>query len=188
MTWTAPDARQPVGLPAAVSAGRGRPARRRWPEDLVTLGLTTAVTVLLGAPVGLLWSAVAPHAHVAVEAGGAYIADAETEVFIAGDGWFIGITLLVGVLCGVLAWLAARRSGPFVVIGLAIGGLIASYAASRVGVRIGQDALRDLVRSGRPGTYVGNIVLQAKAAIVVWPLGAVSAFAALVASRVDEID
>jgi hypothetical protein len=161
---------------------------RTWREDLATLGLTAGVTVLLGAPLGLIWSAVAPHAHVQIEAGDAYISDATTEVFIAGDGWFIGLTLLAGVLCGVLAWLAARRSGPFVVVGLAAGSLAAAYVASRVGVRIGQDTLRDLVRSGKQGTYVGNIALQAKAALVVWPLGAVTAFATLVAARVDELD
>jgi hypothetical protein len=162
---------------------------RTWREDLVSLGLTAGVTVLLGAPLGLLWSAVAPHAHVTVVAGQEpYISDAATEVFIAGDGWFVGLTLLAGVLCGVLAWLAARHSGPFVVVGLVAGGLIASYVASKVGVRIGQDALRDAVSSGRQGTYVGNIALQAEAAFVVWPLGAVAAFSALVASRVDELD
>jgi hypothetical protein len=161
---------------------------RTWREDLVTLAMTAGVTVLLGAPVGLLWSAVAPHAHVRVEAGAAYISDATTEVFIAGDGWFIGLTLLAGIACGVLAWLAARRSGPFVVLGLAAGSLAAAYVASRVGVRIGQDHLRELVRSGKQGEYVGNIALQAKAAVVVWPLAAVAAFATLVASRVDELE
>ena len=162
---------------------------RTWREDLVCLGMTAAVTVLLGAPLGLLWSGVAPHAHVTVVAGQEpYISDVTTEVFIAGDGWFVGLTLLAGVVCGVLAWLAARRSGPFVVVGLVAGGLIAAYVASRVGVRIGQDELRDALRSGQQGTYVGNIALQAEAALVVWPLGAVAAFAALVASRVDELE
>jgi hypothetical protein len=188
MDWTPPDARRPAGVSAVAAARGATPALRRWRADLVVFAFTVGCTVLLGAPVGLVWSALAPHAHVAVEAGGAYIADVETEVFIAGDGWFIGLTLLIGVGCGVLAWLVARRSGPFVVVGLAVGGLIAAYVASRVGVRIGQDSLRALVRSGRPGTYVGNIALQAKAAFVIWPLGAVSAFAVLVASRVDELE
>lgn len=155
--------------------------------ELLIAGLTAAVVVLLGAPAGLLWSAVAPHSHVAVEAGGAYISDAQTEVFIAGDGWFLGITLLLGVATGGLAWLVARRSGPFVLVGLAVGGLLASYVASKVGVRVGQDALEAAVRSGRVGTYTSNIALQTKTAIVAWPLGAVAAFATLVASRVDEI-
>ena len=161
---------------------------RTWRADLLAFAFTAAVTVLLGAPLGLLWSAVAPHAHVTVEAGDAYISDATTEVFVAGDGWFVGLSLLAGLLCGVVAWLAVRRSGPFTVVGLALGSAAAAYVASRVGVRIGQDHLRELVRSGRQGTYAGNIALQANAALVVWPLAAVAAFAALVASRVDELD
>lgn len=158
-----------------------------WREDLGSFFFTAAATVLLGAPIGLLWSAVAPHAHISVEAGGAFITDAQTEVFIAGDGWFIGITLLVGVVTGVLAWLAARGSGPYVVVALTLGGLAGAYIASRVGVRIGQDALREAVRAGRQGNYVGNIALQTKTALVVWPLGALAAFGGLVASRVDEL-
>jgi hypothetical protein len=188
VTWSPPDTRRPAWPPASAPARPQRRPRRTWREDVVTLALTAGVTVLLGAPLGLLWSAVAPHAHVRVEAGDAFISDAATEVFIAGDGWFIGLTLLAGVVCGVLAWLAARGSGPFAVIGLALGGLAAAYVASRVGVRIGQDELREAVRTGQQGTYVGNIALQAKAALVVWPLGAVAAFAALVAARVDELD
>jgi hypothetical protein len=168
-------------LPAA----RAVRARR---DDLVAALMTAAVTVLLGAPVGLLWTALAPHSHVSVEAGGAFIADAETEVFIAGDGWFVGITLLVGVLIGVLAWLVVRQSGPFVVVGLFVGGLAAAYVASKVGVRVGQDMLEAVVHSNRPGTYRSNVALQATAAIAAWPLGAVAAFALLVATRVDEVD
>lgn len=150
--------------------------------------LTAAVTVLLGAPIGLLWSAVAPHSHTVVVAGGAYIADAESEVFIAADGWFLGITLLIGVLTGVLGWFVGRRSGPFVVVGLAVGGLLASYVASRIGLRLGQDTLASAVRSGRHGTYVSNVALQTKTALVAWPLGGMAAFSILVASRVDELD
>jgi hypothetical protein len=81
-----------------------------------------------------------------------------------------------------------RYAGPFVVVALAVGGLVAAYVASKVGVRIGQDALQSAVQSGRPGTYTSNIALQTKAALVGWPLGAVAAFAVLVGSRVDEIE
>ena len=168
--------------------GTGVTVASRWREDVLTGLMSAAVVVLLGAPVGLLWSALAPHARVVVTGGEGYIADAQTEVFIAGDGWFIGITLVVGLCTGALGWLAARRSGPFVVVGLAVGGLVAAYVASRVGLRVGQAELLAVVQSGRDGNYVGNVALQATAAIVVWPLGAMAAFTALVASRVDELD
>jgi hypothetical protein len=159
----------------------------RWRDDLLAGTVVAAVSVLLGAPVGLLWAALAPHAHVGVDAAGASVVDAATEVFIAGDGWFLGLTLLVGVVSGVVCWLLARRSAPFAIIGLAVGGLLASYIASKVGIRVGQDSLRAAVRSGRPGTYVANVALQAHVAVLVWPLGALAAFTALVVSRVDEL-
>jgi hypothetical protein len=183
VTWTAPDPQRAAG-----STVLPRSASSRRLEDALTGLFAAAVVVLLGAPLGLLWSTVAPHSHAVVEAGGAYISDATTEVFIAGDGWFLGLTILAGVVCGALAWLVARASGPFVVVGLAVGGLIAAYVASQVGVRIGQDALRAAVQSGRPGTYTSNIALQTKAALVGWPLGAMAAFTVLVGSRVDEVE
>lgn len=187
MTWSPPDARPSTGSSVVPAVGTAPAGRRPLLGDLLAGVATTALTVLLGAPLGLLWSAVAPHSHALVEAGGAYISDAETEVFIAGDGWFFGLTLLVGIATGVVAWFVARRSGPFVVVGLFVGGLLASYVASRVGLRVGQDALAAAVHSGRPGTYTSNIALQTKTALVAWPLGALAAFGTLVASRVDEI-
>jgi hypothetical protein len=185
VTWSPPDQRRQPGRTVLPAAAEPAPSHLRL--DALTGLFTAAVVVLLGAPVGLLWSAVAPHSHAIVEARGAYLTDAQTEVFIAGDGWFLGLTILAGVLSGVLAWLVGRSAGPFAVVGLAVGGLLAAYVASKVGVRIGQDALETAVRAGRPGTYTSNIALQTKAVLVGWPLGAVAAFAALVASRVDEI-
>lgn len=170
-------------LPTATSS---EPTRLR--NSAVAAVMTAAVVVLLGAPAGLLWSALAPHAHVlAAPPAPASVTDGATEVFIAGDGWFVGITLVLGIGTGVLAWLVARNFAPLVLVGLVAGGLLASYVASRVGVRVGQDALKAFLASGRPGTVVANVALQAKASLVMWPLGAVAAFAALVVSRVDEL-
>ena len=163
-------------------------SRSTWRADVVTAAFVAAVTVLLGAPVGLLWSALAPHAHIAISASGATFADGATEVFVAGDGWFLGIGEVAGLLTGLLAWLAARRSGPYVVVALAVGGLLAAYVSAKVGRRIGQDELRAAAAAGTPGVYVANVALQAKQAMLVWPVAALAAFVTLVASRPDEID
>lgn len=186
MSWSPPDVRRQPGSTVLPASAGGQPPRRR--DDAVAGAMTAAVMVLLGAPAGLLWSALAPHAHVlAAPPAPASLTDGATEVFIAGDGWFVGITLVLGICSGVLAWLVARRSAPLVLVGLVAGGLLASYVASRVGVRIGQDALKAFLASGRPGTAVANVALQAKSTLVVWPLAAVASFAALVISRVDEL-
>lgn len=155
--------------------------------DAVAGFFVTAVSVLLGAPAGLLWSALAPHASIDISAAGASFANGESESFIAADGWFLGVTLLLGIVVGVLTWLAARSSGSWVVVGLALGGLLGAYVASKVGTRPGQDALRAAAASGQPGRYVANVALQAQQVVVAWPVGALGAFVALVASRPDEI-
>ena len=186
MSWSAPDTRRSPGLPTASAVLP--PAEERWRQDLIASSLTAAFTVLLGAPIGLLWSGLAPHAHVAIDAAGANVVDGATEVFIGGDGWFLAVTLIAGIVCGTLAWLLARRSAPYVVVALVGGGLLAAYVASKVGVRIGQDELKAALASGAKGNYTANVALQMKEAIVVWPLGALVSFVVLVLSRVEEID
>jgi hypothetical protein len=187
VSWSAPDFRRPVGAPAPAAAVQAAPPRW-WYDALASLS-AGAFSVLLGAPLGLLWSALAPHAHVSIDAAaGASIVDGATEVFIGADGWFLAVTLVAGLLCGTVTWFLARRSAPYVLIGLVGGGLLAAYVASKVGVQLGQDDLRAAIATGTKGNYTANVVLQMKVAIVVWPLGALVAFVVLVLSRVDEID
>ncbi len=157
-------------------------------EEGVTGLFTLAVCVLLGAPAGLLWSALAPHAKVVINANGANFADGITEDFIAADGWFAGVVFVVGLLTGVLAWWLARGSGPFVVVGLAVGGLIAAFVAAEVGMRPGQAALQAAAQAGRAGNYMANVALQADLAVVLWPVGALASFLTLVLSRPDQVD
>jgi hypothetical protein len=162
--------------------------KQGWRSDVVTGAFVAAVSVLLGAPAGLLWSALAPHAHIAISASGATFADGATEVFVAGDGWFLGVALVVGLLSGVVTWLVARGSGPYAVIGLAVGGALAAYVAAKVGRRIGQDELRAAAAAGVPGTYVANVALQATQVVLVWPIAALASFLTLVVARPDELD
>lgn len=157
-------------------------------EDLLTSLFVTAVAVLLGAPVGLLWSGLAPHARIDISAAGATFADGATEVFVAADGWFLGVTLLTGIAVGLLTWLLARGSGPYAVVALAVGGLVAAYVASKVGMRPHQDALRAAAAAGRPGRFVANVALQAWQVLLAWPIAALATFLTLVAARPDEVD
>lgn len=157
-------------------------------EDGVAGLLTAAVCCLLGAPAGLLWSALAPHAHVTITSNGASIVEGASELFIAADAFYLGVTVVVGLLLGGLCWLVARGSGPFVVLGLTVGGLLGAYVAARVGMRPGQDTLRAAEIVGRHGRYAANVALQAKLAVLGWPIAALAAFSTLVLSRPDSVD
>lgn len=143
-------------------------------------------SVLLAGPAGLLWTALAPHAQVVVDANSANFADGVSEVFVAGDAWFAGVSLLAGLLLGGLAWAWVRGSGPFVVVALAAGGLLAGYLTARVGTLPGRDALQAAVDARRPATLAANVALQSTLLVLVWPLGALTAFVALVVGRPDE--
>lgn len=159
-----------------------------WREDLLTALFTMAVCVLVGAPAGLIWSALAPHARVVIDANGANFANGASEVFVAADGWFLGVALVAGLITGFLTWLVARGSGPFVVAALAVGGSLGGLVAAEVGMRPGQDALRQVAVTGRAGEYLANVALQAQPAVLIWPIVAMAVFLTLVLSRVDEVD
>jgi hypothetical protein len=152
--------------------------------DLQAGLLTTVVLVLLGAPVGLLWAALSPRVDVALRASGPGLVMPENGDFIGADGVFLLIVLAAGTVCGAVAWGLARRTrrgpGPGVVLGLALGGLLAAYVASRTGAQIGREEfLAALDDAGRRGTIQASIRLRATEALVGWPVGALAAFAGL---------
>jgi hypothetical protein len=98
----------------------------RWRTDLPPAVAVVVGSVLLAAPAGLLWSAVAPRLTVSFDENGPTAANLEsTKAFSGADGSYLVVMLLAGVLCGVLTWVFARRSGPWAVGALTVGALAA---------------------------------------------------------------
>ena len=162
--------------------------RRDWRLDVAVACYVTAAIVLLGAPVGLLWSALAPHARIAISASGATFADGATEVFVAGDGWFLGVCAVAGLATGLLTWLLARRSGRTPWSRWPSAGCSRPTSPPRSADGSARTTCRAAAAAGRPGTYVANVALQAKQAVLVWPIAALATFVTLVVSRADESD
>ncbi|HEU0132402.1 MAG TPA: hypothetical protein VFQ85_15570 [Mycobacteriales bacterium] len=155
---------------------------RAWRAPVTTGAMTAAVVVLLGAPVAFLWRWLAPTAVILHTASGPQPAAPESNQVFATDGWFALVTLGVGVVVGVGAFLALRRRGPAVPVGLAAGGLLAALVTAAVGRRLVVDRLLyDYCR--RPDlhcfVYDGTLRLHALAAVVVWPVAALMTFALL---------
>lgn len=126
---------------------------------------------LLGAPIGLLWSTLAPRARVVVLAGGPDLVDPNTKAFIAADGTFLLLTGAAGLLCAILALrLGGRQHGVATALGLAVGGLAAAYLAWRVGHRIGLADFRRAARGPIGTSALLNLSLRAKGVLVSWPL------------------
>jgi len=171
----------------------------RTRQDLRAFAIVAVALVLLGAPVGLLWSAVAPRLTVVLRPGQDPAAQGiEGKAFIAADGYFLVIVLVTGLLTGLLAWQFFRRNGPFTVLGLLVGGLLAAKLAAVVGVRPRAHealaALHDPAGRGPVQLYLGkmgkdgSIAIRSGWAVVGWPVGAMLAFLGRTLIRPDDVD
>ena len=150
---------------------------QRTRSDRRAFAVIVAVLVLLGAPAGLLWSAVSPRLTVQLTAAGPSTGNVEGKAFVGADGSFVVVLLFVGLLSGLLAWRYARRGGPATVLALLVGGLLAAKIAAVVGVRPGAADVRHLLRDPMArGSVELYLKLRSPWAVVFWPVGALAGF------------
>ncbi|MBF8188695.1 hypothetical protein ITP53_23780 [Nonomuraea sp. K274] len=143
-----------------------------------------AVTVLtlatLGVAAGLVWSGLSPRAPYQVTEQGPVLADLSTQALIAADGWFAVITGGLGLLCGGVAWFAARRWMLPVLLGLCAGGVAGALLTLWVGSTFTIGAVM-VEAAAAPGVKIvpGALKLTASGVLVSWPLLAVGLFGLL---------
>lgn len=141
----------------------------------------TLLIAVLGLPIGLLWTAIAPRTEYVIISGKAFLANPEGQSLIAADGWFATVTAAAGLICGVGAYLLAGRLREFGLLSaLAAGGTAAALLAWGLGHRIGMAAFQHQVRTGRDGTTArAALHLHAVGVVIVWPLIALLAYGVL---------
>ena len=155
------------------------PPAGRW------AGVRAALTVLLvtsalGAPVGLLWLLLSPRVPGLITDEGVILAVPETKAFIAGDAVFLILGIVVGTLCGLLAWAFARRGGVRTVVALAFGGGIGSLLAEWIAEKLSRASFDRDVDAARVGDEVDRFLrLGARGVLVGWPVAALIAFLVL---------
>jgi hypothetical protein len=156
-----------AGPPAVRGSHWPRQAEIRWAVVVVV------ALALVGIGAGALWIGVAPRqAFQVVKAGEATRTRPEGEVFVADDGWYFFITLAVGVLAGVLAWLPRSGRGVLMPVALAAGGAAGALVTWVFGEWLTPDLRRDaLQRVG--ATLLYQVRLRAEAAVVVEAFAAV---------------
>jgi hypothetical protein len=151
-------------------------ASRVWPPSRaeIVAGLGTVVALAaLGMVVAVVWRAVAPRLGFRiVSPGNGVPLVPETEQFFAADGWFVVLTLVVGVLAAVLCWRVRSARGPTALLALAVGGFAGAVVTWKFGVLLAPGPSDAALRQ------VGNVVhpalrLRALAALVVEPIAAV---------------
>ena len=152
----------------------------RLREDSVVALVTAVVVALLGPVVGLVWSAVAPKLSVASAIKGN---EAAFKAQVGADVWFLFLALAAGALTAAVAIWVFRVSGPGLVIGLAIGGVAAAFAADRVGYLVEHaSTLNALHAAGvaHPsglGVSLFDFRVRALGVVMAWPVAAVGLLA-----------
>jgi hypothetical protein len=174
-------------LPAPVAAEPGV----IWGSEAVVTALVVAYSVVLGGVVGLIWPRVAPHLRLVAAINGS---EAATKALLGDDMWLGLLGVIAGVVSVAILAVAARDAGggPGAVVGLAIGGVLGSLVAARVGHLVQSPHVAAALRLSFPGitrhsqaTILGyfDFKVRANAVLVAWPLAAVIVHAAAATLR-----
>ncbi|GAB3941187.1 DUF2567 domain-containing protein [Micromonospora vulcania] len=125
---------------------------RGWAQIVATVVGVVLALAVLGAPLGLLWAALAPDTPVLKTAEGAIYTDPQPEQPIAADGVFSLLGLAFGVLAALALWFVLRRwRGPVGLVAAALGALAAAPVAWQVGRRVGLDTFNRLLNTAPAG-------------------------------------
>lgn len=152
--------------------GVGRAGAVRWVLAVRwVVGLLAGA--LVGAAVGLVWAALAPHEVVQLTGIGPFPADEASEARFAADAAFLLLGLGGGALTGALTWLSRRHRGPHTPVLLVGWSLLAALAAWQVGRRIGLAGYTAAL-AGRPlgSRLTAPVDVHALAVLGGWPLAA----------------
>ncbi|MFI5682622.1 AAA family ATPase [Streptomyces sp. NPDC051636] len=140
--------------------------------------VVTVAVALGGVLLGLLWWWLAPHVPLVADQVGkswvVYLKESEGEQAIGVDGTFTLLALAFGVLSAVVVFLVRRRGGVPLVVALAVGGVLASVLAWRLGVWLGpeKDVIAHAKSVGKGVTFSAPLKLGAKGALLAWSVGA----------------
>lgn len=149
-------------------------------RDAVVAAVAVAV---MGVLLGLLWVWLAPRVPLVSDDKAVFLKDTEGEEAIGADGTFILLALGFGVLCAALVFLLRKRGGIPLVVGLAVGALLGSWVAMELGEWLGptDDVVAAARAAGKGVVFDAPLRLNAKGALLAWPLAAMGAHLGLTA-------
>jgi hypothetical protein len=143
---------------------------------LTGFGIGLGGSAVLGLVGGLIWGEIAPRALVQeVSPGAAELVNAETHAFIGADAWYCGISVIAGLLTGVVGYrlLVSRRADgarALAATGLILGALAGGLIMMWLGGRFGLSAYNHDLASSPAGTvFPASLALGAKSALSFWP-------------------
>ncbi len=146
--------------------------------ELREAAVITVGVALAGALLGVLWWWLAPHVPLVGDLVDkdwvVYLKDTEGEQAVGVDGTFTLLALGFGAVSALLVFLVRKRGGVPLVVALAVGGLLGSLLAWRVGIWLGptQNVIAHARAVGEGATFSAPLKLGAKGALLAWSVAA----------------
>ena len=169
----------PGGTGATLYQGEGAPPQEFHAtlpvrEEARDALVVTLAGIVLGVALGLLWVWLAPRIPLYTDGKAVYLKHPEGEEAVGADGTFVLLALALGVLLGAAVFWARRRGGVGLVVGLAVGGVLGSLLAWRLGVWFGptSDLVAHARAAGKGTVFDGPLELRAKGALLALPFAA----------------
>jgi hypothetical protein len=130
----------------------------------------------VGAGAGVLWQLVVTLPAYQVDSQGrASVTERQLSQFFAGDAWFCLLGLLVGVGLGVFGYRLLRDLGWPLVLVVVTGAGAAGLLCWAVGYQLGPGEFTPrLAQAPLGGSVPITLTVQSKAALLFWPLCAVT--------------
>jgi hypothetical protein len=157
-----------------VPGSRGLGGRRSTAGWVVAVLVGSAVLGLVG---GVIWGEFAPRAMLQeIGAGTAQVINVETRAYFGADVWFSAITVVAGLLAGLLGYrfAVAPRDGTAraaVAAALIVGALAGELVMLWLGERIGLSTYNHELAASANGTlFSASLALGSKSALAFWPL------------------
>ena len=138
--------------------------------DLLPALSTTSLIALLGVPLGWIWSRLAPPERSTLAPGGTTTSLVESYHEFDALALFLLLSAVFGLLTGAVLWLVRRRRGPVLLLGGAVGSLLAAWLGAQMG-----ESFAASLHSPPPEPALGQLIALAPEvgtgwAVVVQPL------------------
>ncbi|AIA03042.1 ABC transporter permease [Streptomyces noursei ZPM] len=161
----------PVEATGATAEPGGAPEFARELREGVLIALAVAVS---GVVLGVLWAWLAPRVPLIADTHNVYLKNTEGEEAIGADGTFALLAFGFGVVTAAVVFLVRRRGGIPLVVSLAVGGLLGAVLAWVTGMWLGPtpDVVAHAKQVGAGVVFDGPLRLQAKGALLAWPIAA----------------
>lgn len=136
--------------------------------------IVALLVTVAGLLLGLLWVWLAPRVPLISDGSTVFLNDSEGEEAIGADGTFALLALAFGLVSALAVFFFRKRGGVPLVLALAVGGLLGSLVAWRLGVWLGpsDDVVAAAKKAGKGVTFDAPLKLAAKGALLAWPVAA----------------